>query len=339
VRRFPVAIIVSVIAHAVALVWAVPEKHAPAGASAAAGGASDEPLSVVLLDDDSGGSAAGGAGAAVPDITVHPGSEVTIATGQAGRRETPGPATKPSGTTGTGRGPTHSPLMRMRKPGLDVPLSGEFLETFLRNSKPRPPPELLPEERIAEELKQARKNHDWERVVALNDEKNRLDLEPSGGGTYRADKPGFGATVERDGTIHLRDKRTFDATDAIMRVYGVDPYAAEKLRLLDRTRDQRALIGKRYRHDQLSRAAELMQNNIDRMWLATRDLAARKQALFELWDDCAETGDDDLVAGAKGARELVLGVIRSRLTGADAYTPDELARLNAKRTSREVFAP
>jgi len=334
VRRFPVAIIVSVIAHAVALVWAVPVKHAPPGASAAsAAAANDEPLAVVLLDEPAG---SGGGDAGAPSVTVHPGSEITIATtGQAGRHET----TKPSRTAGNGTGPTHSPLMRMRKPGLDVPLSSEFLEAFLRNSRPPPPPELLPEERIAEELKEARKNHDWERVVALNEEQRRLDLRPAGGGTYRADKPGFGATVERDGTIHLHDKRTFDATDAIMRVYGIDPYAAEKLRLLDRTRDQRALIAKRYRHDQLSRAAELMQKNIDRMWLATRDTAARKQALFELWDDCAETGDDDLVAGARAARELVLGVIRSRLTGADAYTPDELARLNAKRSSRDVFAP
>jgi len=337
VRRWTVAIIASVIAHAVALVWAVPAKQPAAGASRAPAspGGDGEPVAIVLLDDESGG---GGAGVAIE--TYHEGSEVAISSGNAGR------SAAHAASPGTGvegaphRGPAHSPLMRMREPDLSVgALSSDFIEKFLRNSKPLQPLERLPEERIADELKEARKNHDWERVVALNEEQRRLDLRPAGGGTYRADKPGFGATVERDGTIHLHDKRTFDATDAIMRVYGIDPYAAEKLRLLDRTRDQRALIAKRYRHDQLSRAAELMQKNIDRMWLATRDTAARKHALFELWDDCAETGDDDLVAGARAARELVLGVIRSRLTGADAYTPEELAHLNARRTSRELFAP
>lgn len=82
-----------------------------------------------------------------------------------------------------------------------------------------------------------------------------------------------------------------------------------------------------------------MQRNIDRLWLATRDLVERKQGLFELWDDCAEDGDDELVTASKAARELVIATIHARLTGADAYSADELARLNARRTSRETFAP
>jgi len=334
VRRWTVAIIASVIAHAVALVWAVPAKQPAAGASRAPAspGGDGEPVAIVLLDDESGG---GGAGVAIE--TYHEGSEVAISSGNAGR------SAAHAASPGTGvegaphRGPAHSPLMRMREPDLSVgALSSDFIEKFLRNSKPLQPLERLPEERIADELKEARKNHDWERVVALNEEKKRLDLAPSGGGTYRATKPGYDAKVERDGTNHLNDRVTFDASDAIMRAYGVDPYASEKLRLLERTRDQRALIGKRYRHDQLSRSAEIMQNNIERAWLAARDVAERKQLLFELWDDCAETGDDELVAGGNVARELVLAFIHAK---GIAYTPDELARFNAKKTSRETFAP
>ena len=82
-----------------------------------------------------------------------------------------------------------------------------------------------------------------------------------------------------------------------------------------------------------------MQKNIDHLWATTRDLAARKQGLFELWDDCAEDGDDELVAAAVQARLLLIGFIQSKLTGGDAYSADELAKLNAKRTSRAVFAP
>jgi hypothetical protein len=120
---------------------------------------------------------------------------------------------------------------------------------------------------------------------------------------------------------------------------GIDPYARDKLALLDRTRDQRVAVGERYRKAQLAHAAELMQRNIDRLWATARDLAARKRGLFELWDDCAEAGGDELVAAADAARRLVIGVIHGRLRGADAYTAAELAELNAIRRSTAVFAP
>lgn len=318
------------VVHAIALVvWALPDMQ-PArspGPPAGSAGAS-EPVAIVLLDDDSGGGGGGGGG-------------VERSVGSAIVAHGCGPPGRPQPTEAPrGNGVTHSPLMKMRtRPELNVPLSGAFIEQFLRTSKPPPPPEQLPEERIADELREARKQHDWERVVALNEERTQLDLKPSGGGTYRADKSGFRADVDRDGTIHLRDKPTFDATDRIMRAVGEDPYAAEKLRLLDRTRDQRALLAKRHRHEQLSHAAIIMAKNIERLWIGTTDVAARKQGLFELWDDCAEDGDDELVAAAAQARVLLIGFVQSKLTGAAAYTADELAKLNATRTSRAVFAP
>jgi hypothetical protein len=75
------------------------------------------------------------------------------------------------------------------------------------------------------------------------------------------------------------------------------------------------------------------------LWSTARDLAERKRGLFELWDDCAETGSDELVAGGTAARAIVIGAIRARLRGADAYTASELAQLNAIRRSKAVFAP
>jgi hypothetical protein len=125
----------------------------------------------------------------------------------------------------------------------------------------------------------------------------------------------------------------FDITDALMRRKKVDPYAAAKLRYLDSTRDERVQIGTRYKKQQLAQSAELMQKQLD--LLARASLEQKKQALFELWDDCAETGDASLVEGGRQARALVIGYIRAHVT----YTEDELAALNRKKQSKAAFAP
>ena len=178
------------------------------------------------------------------------------------------------------------------------------------------------------------------RHIARVELRGHQELKPAAGGGYQADKPTFTARIAADGTAHLEDKPlALDAQDYLMKRQGIDPYAREKLAFLDRTRDQRAAIGARHTREQLAHSAERMQNSIDRLWATTRDLAARKQGLFELWDDCAETGSDELVAGGAGARALVIGAIRARLRGGDAYSAAELAKLNAIRRSTAVFAP
>ena len=133
----------------------------------------------------------------------------------------------------------------------------------------------------------------------------------------------------------------FDVTDALMRKKGIDPYAAKKLQYLDATRDERVQIGLRHRQAQLLRATEIMQGNLDRAWASTTDPAARREALFELWDECAETGPAMEVEAGAAARSLVVGFIRSKLPAGTtgAYTPTDLARFNAKRTSTATFAP
>ncbi len=133
----------------------------------------------------------------------------------------------------------------------------------------------------------------------------------------------------------------FDATDWMMRRHGQDPYASKKLAFLDATRDERVQIGNRHRADQLTRSTQLMQRNLDALWAATLDLGARKRALFELWDECAETGDPDLVAGGQAARRLVIGAIRARLPAGSAlaFTPDELAAFARAKQSKAAFQP
>lgn len=165
-----------------------------------------------------------------------------------------------------------------------------------------------------------------------------------------SDQGTYTARIAPDGTVTMKDApnlqpdlrvlgATFDITDAIMRSRGEDPYASAKLSWLDRTRDTRVAQGARYRADQLAQADSMMRANIDAMWVRLPDDAARKQALFEMWDECAETGDPETIAGAQQARAEIMSFIRARLRGPDAYTPAEVARFNARKQSRARFAP
>jgi hypothetical protein len=269
--------------------------------------------------------------------------EVAISTGAPGGKEPQRGA------------PARSPWMTMRGPArpAGIGLSPEFVENFLVHGRPAPPPPDIPGERIGNEIAELRTQLGHaerysaedaaglrQQLVVRNDQRADEELTPAGGGTYRADKETFTAKIGADGTIHLKDKpEQLDTQDRLMLRMGIDPYARVKLAFLDRTRDQRAAVGERHNRAQLAHAAELMQHNIDRLWAITRELAARKAGLFELWDDCAETGSDALVAGGSAARTLVTGVIRARLRGDEAYTDAELARLNAHRRSTAVFAP
>lgn len=131
-----------------------------------------------------------------------------------------------------------------------------------------------------------------------------------------------------------------DLTAWLHRKFIGDPYASRKLKLLDTTREARAQIGASHRSEQRDRASELAQRNLDALWKATTDLAERKAALFALWDECSEEENKDGEAGAR-ARAIVIGWIRAKLPAGSpsAFTSDEIAKLDASRTSREHFAP
>jgi len=174
---------------------------------------------------------------------------------------------------------------------------------------------------------------------------------------YESDKGPYGAdgkqTLEKQvsGSVDKEDRSKtavvpvlgggFDITDKLMRRHGQDPYAARKLAYLDATRDERVEIGNRHRAEQLAQVAKLMQKNLDRMWASVPALADRKAALFEMWDECAETGEPAVVEAGAAARKLVVGFIRARLPAgsANAYTAAELAGYNQKRHSTQEFAP
>ena len=110
----------------------------------------------------------------------------------------------------------------------------------------------------------------------------------------------------------------FDATDWLMRSVGQDPYASAKLNQLDATRDARAAIGARYRRTQLAHADALMQQNLEAAWTTLHDDAARKQAVYDLWNECDETNAD----ATRLARTQILAFARMH-----RFTAEELARL------------
>jgi hypothetical protein len=133
-----------------------------------------------------------------------------------------------------------------------------------------------------------------------------------------------------------------EITDWVMRKVGMDPYQSDKLRWMDATREERSGIALVHRKKLLAKVDQLMKRHLDRLW-ARRDLdlAAKREALFELWDDGAEDGDTAVVEAAERVRKQVIGFIRGHLPAgsAGAYSPAEIDAFNRRRTSRVRFAP
>jgi hypothetical protein len=172
--------------------------------------------------------------------------------------------------------------------------------------------------------------------------------EDYGDGMCDAVDPGTGKRpklpVERslsgDGLIIPIIGGKTDITAYLHRKFVGDPFASRKLKLLDDTRAERAESGTAFRAKQLEKSAELMANNLASLWAATTDPAARREALFELWDECVE-GEGAAGEAGERARVMVLGWIGARLPrGAEgAFSDDDIARFDRKRASRQHFAP
>ncbi|HEX3475802.1 MAG TPA: hypothetical protein VHT91_12300 [Kofleriaceae bacterium] len=167
-------------------------------------------------------------------------------------------------------------------------------------------------------------------------------VQVSSGATVAASDPTGTAPKEHNPTVVVPVLGgSFEVTDWLMRRHGQDPYAARKLAVLDATRDERVAIGKRHRAAELARTPEIVHRQLELLWAGATDLAERKQGLFELWDDCVEAGDPEVVAAAATARRMIIGFLRAHLPAgsSDAYTPAELAALARTRQSQAAFAP
>jgi hypothetical protein len=151
---------------------------------------------------------------------------------------------------------------------------------------------------------------------------------------------GVSKSQSGDGTVVALFGGRLDVTSWLHRKFVGDPYTSRKLKVLDATRAERVALGAAHRAAQLERSAELMASRLEALWRATSDPALRREALFELWDECDEGEGAQGAAGAR-ARAMVIGWIGAQLPagGPGAYAADELARLNARRSSTRPFAP
>jgi hypothetical protein len=339
-----VAIAVSIAVHVALIAWVQlhPQAPSPVKRSLPTPEASPievkpdpEPMVVALLDDHS-----------VPTSTIDPTTlrhssipskhHAAISVASTTGTTLVGPSTTTVET------PPGTSLMSMRHPGDDKhPLQGGSDIIAALGGAPQwgypPTGDELDDQRAADLAR---------REAAAN-----AELQPDGQG-MKSEHKTFTIKVAPDGSIaSINDKKNwqwksplsaeFDATDALMRSHGMDPYASYKKKILDDTREQRFEMGKQYKTQQLAMSGRYMEKNV--AWLVSRapNKSELKQGLFELWDECAESGSEELVAGGAAARAQLLGFIKRTLpaTSPDAFTAEELTRFNKQRKSRAEFAP
>jgi hypothetical protein len=181
-----------------------------------------------------------------------------------------------------------------------------------------------------------------------------------GGGRYEKKKLQFRAKIDEDGQVHFSDspawdgelfadpkegvgyRASFDVTDALMRAHGMDPYWAAKLEWLDETRDERGEMALAARRERLRESLARMPGLLDAIWRDPRwSPSERRRLIFQLWDECAEDGPDEVVVAARQVRVTIEDFVRKRLPPGtpDAFPPPELNTLNASRTSHAEFRP
>ncbi len=215
-------------------------------------------------------------------------------------------------------------------------------------------------------------------TLHISPRKPRSELTPDGNGRFRVKDGPVIAHVERDGRmsfedtspigVHIASRRDikrrlaawiedpfgespadippiiegrFELTDLAMRAAGQDPYSSRKMALLDRTRDERMALAAAENAGNLRDALARTPATLARIWRGPGGARQKRRLLFTLWDECAETGADDVVTTARAVRASIVAFIRRNLPrGSRAgYTGGELDALNARRTSRERFDP
>lgn len=162
--------------------------------------------------------------------------------------------------------------------------------------------------------------HEGHRFVAV--------IDPCGHLTFQ-DRPGIS-------TNGFSASGTFDLGDLAMQGAGQDPYAAERNWVDEHTRDMRDEMEGRCRTREAEQGLARLRGRLVREWAtAGRTPEARRRRIFGIWDEM-EPGD-----AGREARDIVLRFIRDTIPqgSEDAFTPQEIARFNASRESREEFRP
>lgn len=179
-----------------------------------------------------------------------------------------------------------------------------------------------------------------------------LRLRPRADGGYDIRDTEFSAHIAPDGTLTFEDKGAgqkftgtgyqFDITDAVMRGLGDDPYGQQKNRVREQTAELRAKMASAACEARLKTSIVELRGRLDQIW-ADRGLSVerRRALLFQLWDDCAEDGPQDVLQHAEMARQTIYAFISERLpTGSEyGFRPEEIEALNRRRGSKARFEP
>ncbi len=273
-----------------------------------------------------------------------------------------------------GEGPEDAP----QKPGTGVDLIGLRGQSRATSRGPVPPPSLPPPRvkrgRIERQIGAARVV-----VPPARDGKPRSLAEAGfrrrrngklvyPGAGFRAELKPDGRMVFRDLPAALpRDPETnrrkvalpsmAGLAEGIRAAQGQELYQQQKKRLLEQTFELRLQMAVEFARDKVERRlASLYRELLDDWHDRGRSAAVRRTRLFERWDECEEgpavalpgfAGEarsevDEIRRSAGGkARETIEGFIRRHLAQgtADAFTAEELRRLNARRRSRARFRP
>lgn len=242
---------------------------------------------------------------------------------------------------------------------------------------------------VEQPRKRAKHAPSFDAVDALGldgDTVNDLALRRGDDGSYRYVDPAgnFTAEFHQDGTVHFADRwkkpslrrpehgaccglppgfsigtsmRVTGPTEWLMAMAGMDPGAREKAALLKKTAEIRTRMAVAHNLELLrSRYAALDRDLFDVWSRGDLPIAARRELLFALWDECDEAfsvnpGDVPLAAltyidqarkhTAERARRSIERFIRRHMPRGSgrSFTADGFERLNAGRESAQSFDP
>lgn len=177
---------------------------------------------------------------------------------------------------------------------------------------------------------------------------------PRRDGSYTYQGHAFSARINPDGTIVFSDREgmnfsdlgtddgksagvrfSFDLADGAHRRRGSDPYRAEREYVMKGSEELREKLMAEHRKKEMERGLRRIETKLMTIWNASRDLSAKRRAIFRVWDELSE---DEM---GERARALILRFIRENAPEESeaAFTPSEIEALNARRTSRAPFAP
>ncbi|NVB37778.1 hypothetical protein G6O69_08030 [Pseudenhygromyxa sp. WMMC2535] len=188
---------------------------------------------------------------------------------------------------------------------------------------------------------------------------------------YRDPGGRFVAYLKNDGRVDFRNKAAKgswsqigigDPGGMLSKAAGEDPYARAKYTLLKATFEMRLGMAVNFQKRQLKKRLRRLEKDLDKLWAdERRDLPARRELLFQRWDECIEPDDaeqeaaalpgfadsnaaelDEARRDAAGeARETIIGFIRENAPkgSPQAYTASELADMNRRRASTAKFSP